>query len=279
MSEEIVTEARLASGTPLANGEMFRQRIGAVEWLAFNRPKSLNAMTHTMEAAMTQVFREVNDDPDVRALVLTGLSGDKPAFMAGADMGDLEDVGSLEDALRTEALAEEMTALLEAVRVPTMGVLNGFCVGMGGLIAAACDVRLASANLRFGFPIARTVGNCLSSKNFARLSSLIGPARTKELVFSARLLTADEMMAAGALREIVPPDGDLLTRAQDIATAMAQLAPLTLWGTKETLRRMRDETPEAAAKNDLLMACYASEDYQTAINAFTNREKPVFKGR
>ncbi|MBE2278114.1 MAG: enoyl-CoA hydratase/isomerase family protein [Rhodobacteraceae bacterium] len=274
-----MTEAMLAAGEPLAGGEILRLRTGAVEWLAFNRPGALNAMTHAMEAAMTAAFRRLNADPDLRALVLTGLSGAKPSFMAGGDMGDLGAVATPEDVLATERQAEEVTTALEAIGVPTVAAMAGPCIGMGALIAAACDVRIAAPSLRFGFPIARTVGNCLSALNFARLTGLIGPARTKEMVFSTRLLSAGALMEAGALREVTADDAALLPRARAIAEEMAALAPLTLKGTKEILRRMRDAAIRGVQDEDVLMACYGSEDYHTAIAAFTTRQRPVFKGR
>lgn len=274
-----VTEAALRAAKPLAGGEVLQARFGPVMWLAFNRPKALNAMTHAMEDALTAVFRAVNHDAGVRALVLTGLPGVKPAFMAGADMGDLDAVTTPEEAVASERSAEEVTAALEAVRAPTLAAMTGPCVGMGALVAASCDVRVAASSLRFGFPIARTVGNGLSALNYARLTALVGPARTKEMVFSARLLDAATLESAGALRETVPDDADLLPRAEEIAADLATLAPLTLWNTKETLRRMRDAAIAGVEDQDLLMACYGSKDYHTAIRAFATRTRPVFTGR
>ncbi|VDC28032.1 enoyl-CoA hydratase [Pseudogemmobacter humi] len=273
-----MTEAMLAAGEKLAGGEILRLRTGRVEWLAFNRPAALNAMTHAMETAMIAVFRELETDRDLRGLVLTGMPGARPSFMAGGDMADLGAVATPRDVLATEASAEEVTTRLEALRVPTIAAMAGPCIGMGALIAAACDVRIATPSLRFGFPIARTVGNCLSARNFARLTALIGPARTKEMVFSARLLPAGALAEAGALREVTDDEASLLPRARMIAEEMAALAPLTLWGTKEILRRMRDTAIAAVEDEDVLMACYGSEDYHTAITAFTTRQKPVFKG-
>lgn len=259
--------------------EILRDRRDDVMWITFNRPHALNAMTHGMEAELIRIFREINDDPEVRVLVLTGMPGRKPAFMAGADMGYLDDVGTPEDAMQTERVSEDLMMALEQVRKPTVAAISGACVGMGTLIASACDVRVVSRSLRFGFPIAQTVGNCLSAVNFARLVAMVGVARTKEMIFSARLFDAQELNAAGAVREVVEDEDAFNDRVQQIASELAQLAPLTLWGTKETLRRMRDAALEGAEKDDLLMACYQSVDYHTAISSFVSKTKPVFKGR
>lgn len=274
-----VNERMLKAGNKLAGGEILRLRNGRIEWLAFNRPESLNAMTSAMEAAMVDVFQELENDTSVRALVLTGITGKKPSFMAGADMGDLGAVTSPEAALAAETQAEAVTTALESLRVPSVAAMSGPCVGMGALIAASCDVRVAAPSLRFGFPIARTVGNCLSALNFARLTAMVGPARTKEMVFSAQLLSAESLLSAGALREVSTDEATFLPRVHDIAEELAALAPLTLSGTKRLLNRMRDATISSVKDEDVLMNCYMSRDYQAAIEAFTTRQKPEFEGR
>jgi enoyl-CoA hydratase len=259
--------------------EIVRRRAGAVEWIIFNRPQARNAITHAMEARLTTIFRELNSDAGVRAVVLTGAAGSKPAFMAGADMGDLQDAATPESSMRMEETSEQMLMALEQVRAPVVAAMAGACVGQGALIASACDVRIAAASLRFGFPIARTVGNCLSLKNYARLATMIGPARTKELVFDPMLLSGEQAAQAGVVRECLPTEAEMLARAQAIAEGLATLAPLTLWATKESLRRLRDATLPPDAQDDLLLACYLSQDYQEATAAFLAKRTPQFNGR
>jgi len=259
--------------------EIVRRRQGPVEWIVFNRPHARNALTHAMESRLTELLRELNSDGSVRAVVLTGAAGTKPAFMAGADMGDLEAAASPETSIRLEESSDELMTALEQVRAPVIAAMAGACVGMGVLIASACDVRLASASLRFGFPIARTVGNCLSLKNYARLVSMIGPARTKDLVFDPTLLSGEQVAAMGAAKECVATEAALLQRAQAVAENLATLAPLTLWSTKESLRRLRDAAIPPDPGQELLQACYVSKDYQEAITAFVSKRAPVFTGR
>jgi enoyl-CoA hydratase len=261
-----------------ADQAIVRKRVGSTEWIIFNRPASRNALTHDMETALTGIFQALEQDRTVRCVVLTGAPGNKPAFVAGQDMGDLGLAVSLEASMALEASSEAMLSALERLRIPTLCAMAGACVGVGALMAAACDIRIAAPSLRFGFPIARTVGNCLSITNYARLVDLIGPARTKAMVFDATLLDADAALAAGALREVVAREEELTGRAQAIADQLAGLAPLTLWATKEALRRLRDTALPADGDRDLLLACYLSRDYQEGIAAFTQKRAPVFVG-
>lgn len=259
--------------------EIVRRRVGAVEWIVFNRPKSRNAITHAMESQLTTIFKQLNGESAVRAVVLTGASGSKPAFMAGADMGDLQDASDTESAMRMEETSEAMLTALEEVRAPVIAAMAGACVGVGALIASACDVRLAAASLKFGFPIARTVGNALSLKNYARLVALLGPARTKDLVFDPTLLDGEHAVAVGLARECLVTEKGLLERAQAVADALAALAPLTLWATKESLRRLRDAALPSGQQTDLLLDCYLSHDYREATAAFLAKRPPAFLGR
>ncbi len=132
--------------------------------------------------------------------------------------------------------------------------------------------------MRFGFPIARTVGNCLGLTNYARLIAMMGEAATKEMIFSARLLGADDLFAARSIRAVVGED-EIDERAQEVADALTRLAPLTLWATRQVLLRLRDHSVPANADDDLLAACYGSRDMQEAISAFLAKREPSWLGR
>ncbi|MBP2227827.1 enoyl-CoA hydratase/carnithine racemase [Azospirillum agricola] len=273
------TTGAATGASPGAPPEILTERRGAVQWVIFNRPHARNAITPWMEDRLIEICRAVNSDPGIKALALTGATGDKPAFMAGADLSCLQAVASPEDFTILEIRAEAAAMALEAVRVPTVAVLSGACVGEGALLASCCDVRIASPSVRFGFPIARTVGNCLSVRNLARLSAVLGTARTKEMIFSARLLTADELAAAGALRNVTAGEEELTAHGQSVAEELAALAPLTLWATREGLRRLRDQGLPPDIDADLLRRCYLSADYQEGIAAFFEKRRPAWSGR
>ena len=189
------------------------ERRGAVHWITFNRPQARNALTWDMYDRLSKECAAVNADRTVRAMVLIGAGG--KAFVAGTDISQFRNVRTEQDALDYEAGGSRLISALESVRVPTIAAIAGACTGAGGAIAAACDLRIATPSARYGFPIARTLGNCLSMSNYARVSELVGVSRLKDLIMRARLMDAQEMLAAGMLVEVAPDEESLPRRAQD----------------------------------------------------------------
>ena len=244
-----------------------------VGWLTFDRPKARNAMTFEMYERLYETARAVNDDASVRALVLTGASG---AFVAGTDISQFADFSTPEHAVAYEEKMDRILGALEDVRVPTVAAIGGATTGGGLAIASACDLRIASSEATFGMPIARTLGNCLSLGNLVRIASLIGVARTKELVFTARLMAADEALRAGLVNGVVAPS-EVPARAEEVARQAASFAPLTLWATKEGLRRIRQRLLPDEGR-DLILLCYTSADFREGVRAFMEKRRPVWRG-
>ena len=244
-----------------------RDGIGRI---TLNRPQARNALTF----AMYERLAEIAANPgDARALILTG-AGEK-AFAAGTDIAQFRAFASADDAIAYEARLDRVLGALERCAIPTIAAVAGACTGGGAGIAAACDLRIAAANARFGFPIARTLGNCLSMANIARLSALIGPARVIEMIFTARLLTAPEALATGLVTEVLADAATLTKRATELATLVASHAPLTLKATKEAIRRLRDNLPP---DEDLIRLCYTSADFREGMEAFLTKRAPVWRG-
>ncbi|MDE3074495.1 MAG: enoyl-CoA hydratase/isomerase family protein [Chloroflexota bacterium] len=249
-----------------------RDRVG---WITFNRPEARNAMTWAMYQRLRELCAEVSQDKSIRALVLAGAGG--KAFVAGTDISQFLEFKEERDVLDYEERINAILNALETVPVPTVAAIQGAAVGGGAGIAAACDLRIGSPSAKIGLPIARTLGNCLSMENYARLASLIGLARLKEMVFTSRLVEAQEALAMGLLNEVTPTEEGFLPRVQELAALLASQAPLTLRATKEALRRIRrGMIPEESA--DLVLMCYMSRDFKEGVQAFLEKRRPQWRG-
>ena len=247
---------------------------GSIARITINRPEARNAFTFEMYEKLGQACEAVSQDDAVKALVITG-AGDK-AFSAGTDISMFRDFKRPEDAIGYETFMERILGGLERCRVPTIAAIAGACTGGGGVIAACCDLRIGTASTKFGFPIARTLGNCLSVRNLARLSALIGAQRVKDLIFTARLMEADEGLRIGMLTGVVKDRAELDTRVDALAREIAGFAPLTLRGTKEALRRLQaNEVPD----QDLILMCYMSDDFREGMSAFLEKRSPNWQGK
>ena len=240
--------------------------------ITFNRPAQRNALTWAMYDGLVDAIERVDADPAMRALIITG-AGEK-AFAAGTDIGQFRSFNSPADAIGYEERIDRVLTILEQCRVPTIAAIAGACTGGGAAIAACCDLRIAAESARFGFPIAKTLGNCLSMANLARLSALIGAPRVKEIIFTARLVDAREAQAIGLVSEIVAADA-LATRAGELARTVAGLAPLTLRSTKMALHKLRGSVAEDEA---LILMCYQSADFREGMDAFLAKRPPVWQG-
>lgn len=243
--------------------------------ITFNRPHARNAFTFRMYERLEEICQQAQDDSSIRVLVLTG-AGDK-AFAAGTDISEFKGFSTATDALNYEARIDRVLSSLECSRVPTIAAIAGACTGGAATIAACCDLRIGAANARFGIPIARTLGNCLSMSNYVRLAALLGPARVKDIIFTARLIGAEEARAIGLLSEVLPDHATLQSRADELARTVALQAPLTLRVTKEALRRIKEKmSPEE--DRDLILMCYMSGDFREGMDAFLNKRTPNWKG-
>ncbi len=242
--------------------------------ITFNRPQARNAMTWAMYDGLVRAVTEAEADPAVRTLVLTG-AGEK-AFVAGTDISQFRAFKTAEDAIDYERRIDTVLGTLERCRKPVIAAIVGACTGGGAGIAACCDIRVASANARFGFPIAKTLGNCLNIGNLARFSALIGPARVKELIFTARLVEAEEARALGLVSEVLADGPATLSRAMDLARHVGGMAPLTLAATKAQVLSLRTRPEE---DHSAILMCYTSADFREGMEAFLAKRPPVWTGR
>jgi enoyl-CoA hydratase len=244
--------------------------------ITFNRPQARNAMTFAMYEQMAAICEAANTDHSIKAMILTG-AGDK-AFASGTDISQFRAFKTAQDALDYESRIDRVLTSLETCRVPTIAAIAGACTGGGAGIAACCDLRIGTAATRMGFPIARTLGNCLSMSNISRVMALVGPARTKDMIFTARLIEAPEALALGLINEIVPDVETLQRRALETAQLVASHAPITLEVTKEAVRRLRPKLTREEGQ-DLVLKAYLSEDFREGMDAFLNKRKPNWQGK
>jgi enoyl-CoA hydratase/carnithine racemase len=258
------------------NEDLLYSVTDGIARITFNRPQARNAMTFAMYDRMAEICLEINADRSIKALILTG-AGDK-AFASGTDISQFRAFKTPQDALDYEARIDRVLGTLEQCRVPVIAAIAGACTGGGAGIAACCDLRIGTETTRMGFPIARTLGNCLSMSNISRIVSLVGPARTKDMIFRARLVEAQEALSLGLLTEIVPDVETLQRRAAETAKLVASHAPLTLETTKEAVRRIRP-TLSREQGEDLILKAYMSEDFREGMDAFLNKRTPNWKGK
>lgn len=260
-----------------ANQEIHLQIERAIATITFNRPRAMNAMTWNMYDRLVAYCDELDDRADVLVVILRG-AGER-AFVSGTDISQFRSFSTPQDAIDYERRTTEVIGRLERLRKPTLAMIHGVCVGAGASFALACDFRYTDPHLRFGIPIARTLGNCLSMAGYARLVDYVGPAKAKELIMLAKLLSAEEALSLGLATEVVPAD-QLAARVREVAEHLASLAPLTLAATKEAIRRvLASRVPESAAGEDLILSCYLSDDFRGAVEAFVAKRPYTWTGR
>lgn len=264
----------MENATP-ASEHVLVTRDGPIVTLTFNRPEARNAMTWEMYQRLYDTCEEVDADESVRVLVLKGAGG--KAFVAGTDISQFNKFESGEDGLRYERDGDQRSGRIARVKKPVIAQIQGYAVGGGLGLAAGADLRIATPDARFGAPIARTLGNCLSMQAYARYMDLLGPSRLKELIFTARLLSAEEALAAGFVHEIVSAE-TIETRVRELAETIASHAPITLWVTKEAVRRIQ-EARAVPDGDDLIATTYGSADFREGVRAFQEKRPPRWSGK
>jgi enoyl-CoA hydratase len=258
------------------SNEILVERDGAVMTITLNRPEKFNALTFAMYQRLADLCDGEDRDGIVRAIVITG-AGAK-AFAAGTDIAQFREFKTPQDGIDYETRIDKILGAIERCPVPIIAAMAGACTGGGAAISACCDMRIATRDMRYGFPIARTLGNCLSSVNLQRLTGLMGAPRVVDLLFTSRLFSAEECLAAGLVTEVCDDHAALMTRAKALAHQIAGYAPLTLSTTKELLRRIREAAPRVD-DHDLVAKVYSSADFREGLDAFLTKRKPTWTGR
>ena len=256
----------------MSTPELVVDEEGPVLTVTCNRPDQRNAMTFAMYDGLYEAGERADADEDIRVLVLRGAGG---TFVAGTDIAQFAGFSG-EDGVTYEARITRVVNRLEDVTVPTVAAIDGFCVGAGLALAAACDLRVATRSARFGVPIARTLGNCLSMNTYSLLVFHLGAARTLDLLLRARLMSGEDAHAAGFVTELC--EDDALERALgELVTPLLGHAQLTMWAAKRVSTRLRRATlPDG---DDIVRRVFGSQDFQDAVQAFATKSQVRWQGR
>jgi len=258
------------SGDP---GRVRFERRGTTAVITFDRPSARNAMTWAMYEQLEQALDRVASEADLRVALLRGASGH---FVAGTDIAQFADFTTGDDGVAYERRLDAVLAKLESVPVATIAAVEGYAVGGGLALAAACDLRVCTPNAWFGVPIAKTVGNCLSMTNYARLVANLGAARTKALLFTADFIPAAEAHAIGFVVAIVEHEA-FDSELDALCARVATYAPVTLQVTREAIRRIVERS--SADGDDLVRRAYGSSDFHEGVAAFVEKRSPRWEGR
>jgi enoyl-CoA hydratase/carnithine racemase len=256
----------------MSNGAVRYTVSEGVATVVFDRPEARNALTFAMYDELHRICATIATDRSLHAVVFRG-SGDA-AFVAGTDISQFARFAGAEDGIAYERRIDAAIEMLESLPAPTIAAVHGVAAGAGLMITTACDFRFATPEARFGAPIARTVGNCLSMANVARLIAAFGAALTRRMLLQAEMLTAAEV-SDYRFAELVGRD-EMDARIDSVCRRLAESAPLTVRATREAIRRLTVAAlPEG---DDLIRLVYGSADFKAGVAAFLAKEKPAWRG-
>lgn len=274
MTDDLNDGARDRVSKPMNAGAVHLSIHAGVASVVFDRPLARNAMTWLMYEQLGSICRRLQTDSTVRVVTFQGAGGE--AFVAGTDIEQFKAFRSGDDGVAYERTIDKGIGLIASLPMPTVAVISGWTIGGGLAIATACDFRIATPASRFGVPIARTLGNCLSMSNLARLSAAFGVQRVKRMLLLAEVLSADEALACGYLQQVCEPT-ELDAAAAALCGRLASLAPVTQQVTKEALQRLLLQG--LLDGEDLISQCYGSSDFHEGVDAFVAKRSPVWTGR
>jgi enoyl-CoA hydratase len=262
----------------LSTDKMLAEVDGHIGWMTFNNPEKRNALSHEMRAAALEILAEFEKDDRVRVVILKG-AGDQ-AFISGADINQFDKGEKGEEQRRQQSnISDELRQRYDHYSKPIIAMIHGYCLGGGLLTAMAVDIRIASEDAQFGIPAGR-LGIAYPLYGVNKLVQLVGPAKAKEILFSAGRFGAAEALRIGLVNQVVPRS-ELESTVRKLAASICENAPLSMRAAKVTIDElMKNESQRNIAACDAVAeACMKSEDFKEGRRAFAEKRKPVFVGR
>lgn len=255
----------------MSDGTVHFTTVDGIASVVFDRPEARNAMTWAMYDQLLVACGSIAANPEVRVATFRGTGG---AFAAGTDIREFLPFSSAEDGIAYEQRIEAVVSAIENLQVPTIAIIEGAAMGGGLVIATGCDFRIATPSARFGVPIARTLGNCLSLANTARLVAVFGPARAKRLLLLADSISSEEALSCGYVIEVVQPEAidELVSK---MCRRLISHAPITMQVAKESIRRLAKISLQG---DDLIRITYGSNDFKAGVRAFLAKQRPQWTG-
>ena len=256
-------------------GQTILERDGAIARVRFDNPAAHNALTHRMWVDLHDICVQLAADPEVRVVTFRGAGG--KAFISGTDISGFADFAGGQDGVDYEQEIDIFMSAVDRIPATTIAIVDGWAVGGGINISCACDFRVATPTARFGSPLGRTIGNCLSASSYARVASAIGVQIAKRMVLLGEFITAQEMLDSGFLYKMVEPE-ELDSAVEALVQRASENAPLTTKTTKETIRLMTyDGLPDI---QQLISDVYGSNDFRRGVHDFLAKTKktPIWTG-
>jgi len=252
------------------------EKEGGIGIVTINRPEVLNALSTEVFAEICGLFKEIEDDPEVRVVILTGAGG--KAFVAGADVADMLPRSSVE-VIEFQKMGRKASDIIYNLSKPVIAAINGYTLGGGCELAMCCDLRIASEKSRFGQP-ETNLGIIPGGGGTQRLTRLVGMTKAKELIYTADMIDANTALSIGLINKVVPPES-VLDEAKQMAQKMVSKSSITLRYAKMAINAAADMelTPGLDYEERCFALCFATEDQKEGMKAFLEKRSPEFKDK